>query len=685
MPQLRLDDLEVLARGQGVPRRQEPAPAAAPVQDWTTARVRQQVAEEAQRQGVDPDLATSLTWQESRFRPNLTSPKGAYGPMQLMPGTANDLGVNPYDVPQNIAGGVRYLKQQLERFGGDQRLALAAYNAGPGAVERHGGVPPYQETQHYVRSILGTIGRALTPASAEAATGPATRLTPEMLEQRFGGAPASASPPSTAPVAQGAGRPPPPRTEKPVDLVIDIEKRSPDTAAPPAAPGSSLAGTIEPVTEGGVEQTLAARTTAPETPPPSAADTSRPQGPLSALPWWGKAALATGTSTLGAVGGAALGAMTGPAAPLAVPALEMGGSALARWLNVKLGVEDPGIVGDIASVALPGIFRGVGALTRHVVPRLPGAGVVRHEMAQEGLEALEGRLAPQVASDVLWPQAYRQGNPAVATLETWRTAGDILRTAQTAERTTASAPYRTLAEDFVDLSRRVGGPVPIEDLDRFRRTLQPHLGDPQVQRLYGAVLNDMEHAASRGVTGAGVMREAIATTRYEHALDDLARLWSPGVGVKTLEGDVTQVMGKQILDNFDKRIAQNPLFAQAFTAAERADIRETLQTVARLSAVSPATGGGLSGQVGRAAGTVVGGSAGGIPGAAAGWFAPEVMAAALRTAPGRAAIRQALAEGHGRLTQAGYALINSAVRQGLAATTTGHPPPGVSGQPGQFP
>lgn len=112
------------------------------------------VREAAARHGVDPELALSVVRKESGGRTGLTSPKGAIGPMQLMPGTARDLGVDPNDVVQNIDGGVRYLKQQMDTFK-SPKLALAAYNAGPGAVKKYGGVPPYAETQAYVRDTPG--------------------------------------------------------------------------------------------------------------------------------------------------------------------------------------------------------------------------------------------------------------------------------------------------------------------------------------------------------------------------------------------------------------------------------------------------------------------------------------------------------------------------------------------------
>jgi soluble lytic murein transglycosylase-like protein len=106
--------------------------------------------------GIDPALLKGLVAQESGFDPNARSGAGAVGLTQLMPGTAAALGVtDPTDPAQSLQGGARYLRQQLDRFGGDPAKALAAYNAGPGAVARYGGVPPYAETQNYVRNILG--------------------------------------------------------------------------------------------------------------------------------------------------------------------------------------------------------------------------------------------------------------------------------------------------------------------------------------------------------------------------------------------------------------------------------------------------------------------------------------------------------------------------------------------------
>lgn len=109
--------------------------------------------QEAQRQGVDPSLAARVMQAESGGRTHAVSPRGAIGPMQLMPATARGLGVNINDPYDNIRGGVKYLRQQLDAFGTPE-LALAAYNAGPGNVRKHGGIPPFQETQNYVRKIM---------------------------------------------------------------------------------------------------------------------------------------------------------------------------------------------------------------------------------------------------------------------------------------------------------------------------------------------------------------------------------------------------------------------------------------------------------------------------------------------------------------------------------------------------
>lgn len=109
---------------------------------------------------VDPNLVKAIIANESGFNAHATSDVGAQGLMQLMPGTAAGLGVSDaYDPEQNVWGGTRYIKGLLDRFGGNVRLAVAAYNAGPGAVEKYAGVPPYAETQNYVQNVLSSYAK----------------------------------------------------------------------------------------------------------------------------------------------------------------------------------------------------------------------------------------------------------------------------------------------------------------------------------------------------------------------------------------------------------------------------------------------------------------------------------------------------------------------------------------------
>ena len=132
------------------------APSAAPVSGaGGSSAFDAQINAAASANGIDPALLKGLVSQESGFNPNARSGAGAVGLTQLMPGTAAGLGVtNPLDPAQSLQGGAKYLRDQLDRFGGDETLALAAYNAGPGAVQKFGGVPPYLETQNYVTSVM---------------------------------------------------------------------------------------------------------------------------------------------------------------------------------------------------------------------------------------------------------------------------------------------------------------------------------------------------------------------------------------------------------------------------------------------------------------------------------------------------------------------------------------------------
>lgn len=109
----------------------------------------------ANQHGLDPLLMRAVMLAESAGKARARSPKGAIGLMQLMPATARRFGVDPYDPPQNILGGARYLRFLMDYFNGDVTRAIAGYNAGEGAVDKYGGVPPYRETRNYVTRVLG--------------------------------------------------------------------------------------------------------------------------------------------------------------------------------------------------------------------------------------------------------------------------------------------------------------------------------------------------------------------------------------------------------------------------------------------------------------------------------------------------------------------------------------------------
>ncbi len=163
LPQARRSEPEV---SQSEPAQTEPAKEKANGKKEGPAlfsnMLEELIQEESKKQGVHPDLIRAVVKAESNGNPEAISSKGAIGLMQLMPGTAEMLGVDPYDPAENLEGGIRFLKQLAGRYG-DLDRTLAAYNAGPGAVDRYKGIPPYEETRHYIRKIKKTLNALQQP------------------------------------------------------------------------------------------------------------------------------------------------------------------------------------------------------------------------------------------------------------------------------------------------------------------------------------------------------------------------------------------------------------------------------------------------------------------------------------------------------------------------------------------
>ena len=131
----------------------EKTAAAEPV-NYANPQLTHMIHEAAAKYAVDPKLVSAVAEVESGGNQNAVSSAGAIGVMQLMPDTAAELGVNPYDMKSNVEGGAKYLREMLDTFDGDVKKAVAAYNAGPNAVKAYGGVPPYAQTQNYVTNVL---------------------------------------------------------------------------------------------------------------------------------------------------------------------------------------------------------------------------------------------------------------------------------------------------------------------------------------------------------------------------------------------------------------------------------------------------------------------------------------------------------------------------------------------------
>ena len=715
MAELSLEELSAVLEAPAVSSESGRARGYQSPQQWRQALALDDLED---REGLPRGLMTAVLTRESHGYPTVRSKAGAQGLFQFMPATAQAYQIDPLNPEQAAAAAAKELGSHYKRYGGDLSQTLAAWNWGSGNLQKKGMANAPKETRNFISWITGL----LEPRSAEAderhrsqgaaTAAPSGPLTLEGLEQLFGTpAPGGQQPQGGASPAPTGSQPPPPVSRL---TPADGRPSPPPATSTPAqdaayrqwAAQQGEGGTQVPAPTSQAARQLLVDPAARQEPPSLSLRTpsdvsidiekTSPPGPepdkgvLSDLPPWAKWAAATGVSTVGGLGGAALGSVVGPVGSVAG---ELGGSYLARWLNVKLGLEEPGLVGDIASVAVPAAFRGVGAVMRGGIPRLPGAGAVRHEAAQEALEGLEGRVGPLVESEVLLRQAG-QHNAPIATGNLWRESGALLRAERALPRSTQNQEVIRVAQDMLDMARQSPrGAIPMQHLNAVRMRVRLLMDQasrdnwPQAQglrRIYGSMMDDIEAAATRGVPGARQLKEGLTAYRQERALDDLTDLWSMGKGLQETPAGEVYIYGKRILNNFEKKLTDDPRFRGSFSPQELTDIRQTLRDVSRLTP-GPPGGGVLSRRFFEIGGAVTGTSLGGPLTGMAMAAAPTVIAAAMRTQAGRWAIRQAMAEGKGRLTAAGYAMINEAVRKGLEAAEPERPQPGLSGRPGQWP
>lgn len=404
--------------------------------------------------------------------------------------------------------------------------------------------------------------------------------------------------------------------------------------------------------------------------------------PLSAVP-------AMGVQTLGTMGGAALGALTSPLTGIVGPAAgaALGGSLAAR-ANTALGLtgqEKPLLETPYANVypsdllgAIPLGIAGATAALKGTVRNLPGANVGRHELAGEKLEQLGQRVGPARPSSELFTEAAAQGG-AVPTPTLWKAAGKVVREEKGMEKGFVSTEAMQAGSGLLDLMRKHGGNVPLDEVEKYRQRLFQKIQTTtdkaelkRLQDLYGAIHEDLTLAATSGTAaGAGTLKAAIAAKRKEHAQETLMDVWSPGKGLQLQEGNHTQIYGKRIRNEVEKKLHSDKLFAGSFTAAETVDIRNTLREVGKLTRMTNPDAQGAVGSTLKWLGRL-GGAGGAGYGVATGDMttmltggamllategATAVLTSAMQSNMGRWALREAIREGNGTLTHGSLSAI----------------------------
>jgi hypothetical protein len=638
--------------------------------------IRTLIIRAAQREGLDPRIALAVAQQESSLRPEVVGDGGkSLGLFQLQPGAAIDAGIDPAtrgELINNIAGGVRYLKLKLDQSRGNVPEALSRYNRGTPTYQGRGD-PTYVQSvtrQMQEPGLLGRISALVSPRSAAAAELPP--VAPRNVSKDLLGVLDEAPAPVPAPASE---HPVPLSTSALRNVSTDLVRiLNDDMAARTTTPTQLIADVYAsdapPDVQADAERLITHEAAVrqrggyPEAQPTSAANNPEDIGPM--LTDVGRTVAATGTGmaggALGALGGTAAAPFLGPFAPVAPIVGGMAGNYGARRLNVALGLEDEGTLGDVLSVAVPGVTGTVQALAKPIIKRLPGAAGALHQQAAEDLAArapvpsgealpaaqqqverlaptgqaattaqqaveslrptrqaaqttqqtLEGLRAPAGSGSRQLDTALTELQPAIpsAALYTPLHAdvtpirpSHVMQTARAIVRSEGrlAKPFQenkllAAATGMTDLIRTNNGAIPLNDLLAHQQRLGLMVGEaaskgwPEeagLRRLYKAVYDDIDHAASQGVAGATQLREAARTYNREQAIGDMRRMLEPGrPGVSTSPTGAAQLpRGTRLEQAFERKLNDDPLFAQAFSATERQQLRQVFRNVRSADAI----------------------------------------------------------------------------------------------------
>jgi hypothetical protein len=404
------------------------------------------------------------------------------------------------------------------------------------------------------------------------------------------------------------------------------------------------------------------------------------------------AGINAGGAMLGIAAGTAVAPLTGPGAVVTPLVGEMTGSYLARQLNVALGLEEPGTLGDVTSIALPPVLRGaakaVTAGAKAAVRKLPGASTAMHQEVADRLTAMKDRLQPPTPASELYAEAARY-NPPIATSAVFREATDVLAHEMALAPSLRNPRLVRVARDLQQLTQ---ADVPMEQLYAHQQRVgelvrefrsKGGVGEGRVKQLYAAFHEDLETAAGKGLPGAKELQDAIAASRKEHVAAEIDDLFQPGQAGITIDPEGrASINGGRLASAWKAKLRRDKVLNSTLTPQEKAEVEEILTLAQRLKRLSPprgATFGSGQAAVRAAAGSLFGGPAG----AAVAVAAPDLIAKAMQTTAGRALVKTALQEGGGTLSPIALASLSALVRSQMgeppAETTVTVTPPGPGG------